>query len=98
MVSRILLSAVVLFFAVTGAAFSDCVAAYRKLRARLGRATVPALVVWGEQDRLVSVAHGHAFVEGLPDARLVVVPGAGHYPYLEQPDAFAEAVAMFLRK
>jgi pimeloyl-ACP methyl ester carboxylesterase len=70
----------------------------RKLRSRLGRAMVPTLVVWGEEDRLVSVAHGHAYVEGLPDARLVVLPDAGHYPYLEQPDAFAKAVTTFLRK
>ncbi len=69
----------------------------RKLRARLGRATLPALVVWGEQDRLVSVAHAHAFTESLPDARLVVVPGAGHLPYLEQPAAFIDALATFLR-
>jgi pimeloyl-ACP methyl ester carboxylesterase len=69
----------------------------RKLRGRLGRAMLPALVIWGEQDRLVSVAHGRAYAEGLPDARLVIVPGAGHYPYLEQPAAFAEAVAAFLR-
>ena len=69
----------------------------RKLRGRLGRATVPTLVVWGEQDRLISLAHGQAYVESLPDARLVVVPGAGHYPYLEQPEVFAEAVNTFLR-
>jgi len=69
----------------------------RKLRGRLGRATVPTLVVWGEQDRLISLAHGQAYVESLPDARLVVVPGAGHYPYLEQPEVFAEAVSTFLR-
>jgi pimeloyl-ACP methyl ester carboxylesterase len=69
----------------------------RKLRGRLGRATLPALVVWGEQDRLVSVAHGHAYAEGLPNARLVVVPDAGHYPYLEQPEAFAAAVKGFLQ-
>jgi pimeloyl-ACP methyl ester carboxylesterase len=70
----------------------------RKLRGRLGRADLPALVVWGEEDRLISVAHGRAYAEGLPDARLVVVPGAGHYPYLEQPEAFAEAVTAFLQK
>jgi pimeloyl-ACP methyl ester carboxylesterase len=67
-----------------------------KLRARLPRARVPALVVWGEQDRLVPVAHAHAYAEALPDARLVRLAGVGHYPYLEAPDAFAQAVTQFL--
>ena len=62
-----------------------------KLRGRLPRATVPALVVWGEQDRLVPVAHAHAYVNGLPDARLALLADVGHYPYLERPDAFAAA-------
>jgi pimeloyl-ACP methyl ester carboxylesterase len=69
----------------------------RKLGPRLRRVTLPALVVWGEHDRLVPLAHGRAYAEGLPDARLVVIPAAGHYPYLEQPDAFAQAVSTFLR-
>jgi pimeloyl-ACP methyl ester carboxylesterase len=68
----------------------------RKLRNRLRRANVPALVVWGEQDRLVPIAHAHAYVHGLPDARLVIVPGAAHYPYLEQPEVFAEAIEDFV--
>jgi pimeloyl-ACP methyl ester carboxylesterase len=67
-----------------------------KLRPRLPRARVPALVVWGEQDRLVPVAHAHAYAEGLPEARLVVLPGLGHYPHLEVPDRFADEVAGFL--
>ena len=57
---------------------------------------MPALVVWGEQDRLVPIAHAHAYVHGLPDARLVIVPGAAHYPYLEQPEVFAEAIEDFV--
>ena len=68
----------------------------RKLRGRLPRAHVPALVVWGDRDRLVSPRHGHAFVEGLPDARLAVVADAGHYPYYDAPSDFADAVGRFL--
>jgi 4,5:9,10-diseco-3-hydroxy-5,9,17-trioxoandrosta-1(10),2-diene-4-oate hydrolase len=67
-----------------------------KLRGRLGRAKIPALVVWGEQDRLVPVAHAHAYVEGLPDARLALIPNTAHYPYVEAPEAFAHAVQQFL--
>src|SRR5215212_186950 len=38
-----------------------------KLRGRQTRARVPALVVWGERDRLVSPVHAQAYAEGLPD-------------------------------
>ena len=68
-----------------------------KLRGRLPRAQVPALVVWGEQDRLVPIAHAHTYAEGLPDARLALIPGAAHYPYLEAPERFAHEVQQFLR-
>ena len=67
-----------------------------KLRGRLPRARVPALVLWGERDRLVPLAHAHAFAAGLPDARLAVVPDAAHYPYLEAPERFAREVQQFL--
>lgn len=67
-----------------------------KLRGRLGRAKLPALVVWGEQDRLVPVAHAHAYAEGLPQARVAVIPGVAHYPYIEKPEEFAHAVQAFL--
>lgn len=69
----------------------------RKLRKRLHRAHMPALVVWGEQDRLVPVAHAHAYAEGLPDARLSILPGAGHYPYDEAPETFGDTIGAFLR-
>ena len=67
-----------------------------KLRGRLPRARVPALVVWGERDRLVSPAHARAYVDGLPDARLALIADVAHYPYLEAPEQFATAVERFL--
>jgi pimeloyl-ACP methyl ester carboxylesterase len=66
-----------------------------RLRGRLGRATLPALVIWGEYDRLVPAAHGAAYAAGLPNARLVTLPGAGHFPYLEAPETFAREVVTF---
>jgi pimeloyl-ACP methyl ester carboxylesterase len=69
----------------------------RKLGDRLRRATMPGLVVWGERDRLVPLAHARAYADGLPDARLTTLKGAGHYPYIESPNAFVGEVAAFLR-
>jgi pimeloyl-ACP methyl ester carboxylesterase len=63
-----------------------------KLRRRLARIHVPALVVWGESDGWVSVDYGRAFAQAIPGARFQVIERAGHFPYLEQPDLFVETL------
>ena len=42
-------------------------------------------------------AYAKEFAGRLPDARIEVVPGAGHAPHLEQPEATARVVAAFLK-
>lgn len=59
---------------------------------RLGELRMPVTVVVGEQDDRFR-ALGDQLVLGLPDARLVVVPDAGHAVHLEAPHAVAEAIA-----
>lgn len=69
----------------------------RALAGRLYRAAMPALVLWGEHDRMIARAHGEAYAAGLPGARaLTLVEGAGHAAPLEQPEAAARAVIDFL--
>lgn len=68
-----------------------------KLRGRLYRIDVPSLVVWGESDRVVTTSYGRAYADAIPGARFELIPQAGHYPYLERPDAFVSAVAPFLK-
>jgi len=68
-----------------------------KLRQRLHRVAAPSLVVWGDDDRIVSPAYGRAFAQSIPGARYVEIPNAGHYPYREQVDEFIWAVADFLK-
>ncbi|GAA0582365.1 alpha/beta hydrolase [Streptomyces crystallinus] len=48
---------------------------------------IPAVVILGEEDGLVTEADTRATVEALPQGRLVVVPRSGHLPPLEAPDA-----------
>ena len=69
-----------------------------KLRGRLSRARMPALVLWGERDRLVPLAHARAYAAGLPDAQIAIVPDSAHYPYLEAPRRFADEVQQFLAR
>jgi 2-succinyl-6-hydroxy-2,4-cyclohexadiene-1-carboxylate synthase len=63
--------------------------------ADLGSVPVPALVIVGEQDETF-VGPSMAIADALPDARLVVVPDAGHSPQFENPDAWRAAMEAFL--
>ncbi|HWJ36751.1 MAG TPA: alpha/beta fold hydrolase [Steroidobacteraceae bacterium] len=53
------------------------------------------LLVWGAEDKAVPVSVGEACRDAL-GVRLVLVPGANHAPYFEQPEAFDAAVLPFL--
>lgn len=66
------------------------------LAKRLYRLKAPTLLVWGAEDRLVHPAYGDDFGAALRDARLEVIPGAGHLPQLEQFDATRAAIEAFL--
>ena len=63
----------------------------------LGSVTMPVWVVHGEDDPIVLPEQAHTLASALPDARLVMVPDAGHQVHREQPEAFlgvlAEALA-----
>ncbi|MEU1071657.1 MULTISPECIES: alpha/beta hydrolase [unclassified Streptomyces] len=50
-------------------------------------ADIPAVVIIGEEDELVTEADARAMADALPRGRLVVVPRAGHLPPLEAPEA-----------
>lgn len=58
--------------------------------------TVPALVITGSADALMPLPTSQAMVDALPDARLVVLPDAGHLTNLEATDAFNGTVRAFL--
>jgi pimeloyl-ACP methyl ester carboxylesterase len=67
------------------------------LLVRLGSVAASALVVWGEEDRVVTPAYGRAIAGALPDARFELIAAAGHLPHLEQPAATLAVVEGFVR-
>jgi len=69
----------------------------RKLRDRLYRFTGPALLLWGERDRMVPPAHARAYEAGFPKARLHLIRQAGHSPQVETPAETATAIAAFFK-
>lgn len=61
----------------------------------LGQIRIPTLLIWGDDDARSPMAVGHQFHDSIPDAKLVIIPGAGHVSNLEQPEAFDAAVVDF---
>lgn len=69
-----------------------------KLTNYLYRVTVPTLIVWGEHDTVVPLAHARAYRDGIPQAELVVLPRCGHLPQAEQPAALADTLLTYLAR
>jgi pimeloyl-ACP methyl ester carboxylesterase len=62
----------------------------------LGGVQTPALVVWGDDDRIVPRSTADAYVRALPSARLEIVPDCGHLVDMEKPDELARLVSAFV--
>jgi len=63
----------------------------------LSSLTMPALVVWGARDPYISPRFGDGYAAELPNARVVCVEDAGHWPWLDRPDLI-DGIARFLEE
>jgi haloalkane dehalogenase len=57
---------------------------------------VPTLILWGQNDLFAPVAGAYRFKREIPGAKLVVLEGAGHFVYADEPSRCAREVAEFL--
>jgi pimeloyl-ACP methyl ester carboxylesterase len=64
----------------------------------LGDIRVPTLVIVGEEDPTTPPSEAAAIAQAVHGARLVQIPGAGHFSNMEQPDAFNAAVREFMHQ
>jgi haloalkane dehalogenase len=72
---------------------------FSKLEAYEGRLTaleLPMLALWGENDPFAPVAGAYRFRKELPDAKIVVVEGSGHFVFADDPERCAHEVVGFL--
>ena len=58
--------------------------------------SAPTLILWGEHDRFLPPEAGEELAGRIPNARLELVPSAGHLPLEEQPDYCNRALLAFL--
>ncbi|NMO49873.1 alpha/beta fold hydrolase [Actinoplanes sp. TBRC 11911] len=64
---------------------------------RLQPLTTPTLLVWGENDPAINVDFGRRYAAALPGARFEVIPGAGHVPMRDAPEATFAVLDGFLK-
>lgn len=67
-----------------------------KLLRRLARVTIPAQLIWGENDRIVPPGFGKVYAAAFADGRFRTVPGAGHLPAVDAPEATFALIDEFL--
>ena len=66
------------------------------LESHLGDIHAKTLVLWGADDKVLHPSGGPVFVNGIHDARLVIMEGTGHTPMIERPLTTATVVADFV--
>lgn len=66
------------------------------LKRRAYRIKAPALLVWGEEDRLNPSVYAEDFARMISGAQVSILPNTGHLPMLEEPELFADTVITFL--
>jgi pimeloyl-ACP methyl ester carboxylesterase len=59
-------------------------------------AELPTLIVWGDRDPILPVQHGREAHELIPGSQMEVMPGAGHFPMLDDPYHFARLLRAFM--
>jgi pimeloyl-ACP methyl ester carboxylesterase len=56
----------------------------------------PSMIVWGERDNTIPLAHGRAAHEAVPGSRFETLPRAAHFPHIDDPEGLAAVVRDFL--
>jgi pimeloyl-ACP methyl ester carboxylesterase len=59
---------------------------------------LPTLILWGEKDSIIPVKLAKALQSKIPGAELTILPGIGHMPEIEVPDALHRVMEVFLKK
>jgi pimeloyl-ACP methyl ester carboxylesterase len=61
-----------------------------------GSLPIPTLIVWGSKDHMIPASHALSVEQSLPDCRVEIFEGAGHFPHLDDPDRFARVLRDFI--
>jgi 3-oxoadipate enol-lactonase len=62
----------------------------------LSQITCPTLIIQGADDQLIPVQESQVMEKYIPSSHLLIIPGAGHLPNMEQPDRYNQAIRHFI--
>jgi pimeloyl-ACP methyl ester carboxylesterase len=62
----------------------------------LGKVCAPTLIVWGDEDPILPFSFAKQFQESIPNAELLILPGAGHIAMIDNPETFNRGTIAFL--
>ena len=68
------------------------------LTERLSEVSQPTLIIHGDADIAIPMERAQVMADKIPDAELVVIPGAGHAANLSHPDPVNQALDNFLKR
>ena len=57
---------------------------------------MPTLIIWGDRDDIIPVSHAYAANQAMPGSRLAIIEGVGHFPQIEAPGRFVDALVEFI--
>jgi pimeloyl-ACP methyl ester carboxylesterase len=60
--------------------------------------SIPMVIVWGERDHTIPVAHGRRAHAAIPGSRFRTLANAAHFPHLDDPDGLSEVLRSFIRE
>lgn len=69
-----------------------------ELTSRYKDISVPTLIVWGEDDKVIPLKIGEMLAEAIPDSKLEVLQGVGHAPHEEAPEKAIPLIVEFLQR
>jgi pimeloyl-ACP methyl ester carboxylesterase len=69
-----------------------------RLNGQAAQVNCPALIIWGEQDRVVPPSDGQYFLREIRDSRLEILPEAGHLPHEERAEEVNRLIREFIMR
>lgn len=70
---------------------------FDELTSKYPSITVPTLIVWGRDDKVIPLAIGEMLHQAIPDSRLVIIEEGGHVPQEEKPEETIAVILKFLK-
>lgn len=62
----------------------------------LPRINIPTLIIWGEKDEVTSKREARVLNTGIKNSSILILRGCSHFPHLEKPAEFTQAITDFL--